>query len=53
MSDSWVVQNLNNALNTWNEKLAEVWELLLMSPQSFKSVVTYGLELIRSNPYPA
>ena len=36
MSDSWVVQNLNNALNTWNEKLAEVWELLLMSPQSFK-----------------
>ena len=20
MSDSWVVQNLNNALNTWNEK---------------------------------
>ena len=36
MSDSWVVQNLNNALNTWNEKLAEVWQLLLMSPQSFK-----------------
>ena len=36
MSDSWVVQNLNNALNTWNEKLAEGWELLLMSPQSFK-----------------
>ena len=38
MSDSWVVQNLNNALNTWNEKLAEVWELLLMSPQSFKEI---------------
>lgn len=21
MSDNWVVQNLENALNTWNEKL--------------------------------
>lgn len=24
MSDNWVVQNLENALNTWNEKLAEM-----------------------------
>ncbi|MGE9875588.1 hypothetical protein ACQQ9V_06665 [Hornefia butyriciproducens] len=36
MSDNWVVQNLQNALNTWNEKLAEVWQLLTMSPKSFK-----------------
>ena len=36
MSDSWVVQNLQNALTTWNEKLAEVWKLLTMSPESFK-----------------
>lgn len=35
-SDNWVVQNLENALNTWNEKMAEVWSLLTMSPQSFK-----------------
>lgn len=27
MSDNWVVQNLENALNTWNEKLAEIWHL--------------------------
>ena len=36
MSDSWVVQNLQNALNTWNEKLTEVWQLVSQSPESFK-----------------
>ena len=36
MSDNWVVQNLENALNTWNEKLAEVWQLITQSPESFK-----------------
>lgn len=36
MSDNWVVQNLNKALGTWNEKLAEVWVLLTQSPQEFK-----------------
>ena len=35
-SDNWVVQNLQNALDTWNNKMAEVWSLLTMSPQSFK-----------------
>ena len=28
MSDNWVVQNLQNSLDTWNKKLAEVWTLL-------------------------
>ena len=36
MSDNWIVQNLNSALNTWNEKLAEIWMLLTQSPESFK-----------------
>ena len=36
MSDNWVVQNLENTLNTWNEKLAEIWQLITMSPQDFK-----------------
>ena len=36
MSDNWVVQNLQNSLDTWNEKLSEVWQLLTMSPQQFK-----------------
>jgi len=36
MSDNWVVQNLENALETWNEKLSEIWTLITQSPQSFK-----------------
>ena len=36
MSDNWVVQNLQNSLNTWNEKLTEVWSLLTESPENFK-----------------
>ena len=36
MSDNWVVQNLQNALNTWNEKLAEIWQLITQSPEEFK-----------------
>lgn len=37
MSDNWVVQNLQNSLNTWNEKLNEVWTLLTESPEEFKN----------------
>lgn len=36
MSNNWVVQNLQNALGTWNDKLAEVWRLMTMSPENFK-----------------
>ena len=36
MSDNWVVQHLINTLDTWNEKLAEVWRLLTLSPENFK-----------------
>lgn len=36
MSDNWVVQNLEHALSTWNDKLGEVWNLLTMSPETFK-----------------
>ena len=36
MSDNWVVQNLQNALETWNEKLAEIWQLITQSPEQFK-----------------
>ena len=37
MSDNWVVQNLENALETWNSKLSEIWQLLTTSPQEFKA----------------
>lgn len=35
-SDNWIVQNLINALNTWNEKLAEIWAIITQSPKDFK-----------------
>lgn len=36
MSDNWVVGNLENALETWNSKFAEIWTLLTQSPETFK-----------------
>ncbi len=36
MSDNWVVQNLQNALETWNDKFAEIWTLITQSPATFK-----------------
>ena len=33
---SWVTDNLNNALDTWNSKLAEIWQLITQSPAEFK-----------------
>ncbi|MGF6990541.1 hypothetical protein M2150_001806 [Lachnospiraceae bacterium PM6-15] len=36
MSDNWVVQNLENALRTWSDKLAEIWQLITQSPEEFK-----------------
>lgn len=35
-SDNWVVENLQNALTTWNGKLSEIWQLLTQSPETFK-----------------
>lgn len=31
-----ILDNLINALNTWNSKLNELWQLLTQSPQTFK-----------------
>ena len=36
MSDNWILQNLENALNTWNDKLAEIWKLVTQTPETFK-----------------
>lgn len=35
-SGNWVIDNLNNALETWNDKMTEIWQLITQSPQSFK-----------------
>lgn len=36
MSDNWVVQNLEKALNIWNSKLAEIWSIITQSPEEFR-----------------
>ena len=33
---SWVTDNLETALETWNTKLAEIWALITQSPETFK-----------------
>jgi len=45
LSDNWVVQNLQNTLGTWNEKLAEIWSLLTQSPESFKGGAIWNVIL--------
>ena len=45
VSDNWVVQNLENALNTWNEKLAEIWQLITQSPEQFKGGTIWSVIL--------
>ena len=35
-SGNWILDNIANALNTWNEKLAEIWQLIAQSPETFK-----------------
>lgn len=36
MSDNWIVGNLQNALDTWNGKLSEIWTLITQTPETFK-----------------
>ena len=43
MSDNWVIQNLENALATWDEKLAEIWALLTQSPEAFKGGALWNI----------
>lgn len=45
MSENWVVQNLQNTLGTWNEKLAEIWSLLTQSPDGFKDGAIWNVIL--------
>lgn len=36
MASNWVIDNLKNAIETWNDKLGEIWQLITQSPESFK-----------------
>jgi len=33
---NWVVGNLQNAIDTWNDKLSEIWTLVTQSPTEFR-----------------
>ena len=35
-SGNWVIENLNNTLGTWNEKLVEIWQIITQSPTEFR-----------------
>ena len=35
-SGNWIVDNLNSALEMWNGRLAEIWQLISTSPENFK-----------------
>ena len=35
-SGNWIVDNLNSALEMWNERLSEIWQLISTSPEEFK-----------------
>ena len=45
MSDNWVVQNLENALNSWNEKMSEIWQLVTQSPEDFKGGTIWSVSV--------
>ena len=43
MSDNWIVQNLERALEVWNSKLSEIWRLITQSPQEFKDGAIWSI----------
>lgn len=43
MSDNWVVQNLQNALETWDSKISEIWTLITETPETFKGGVIWDV----------
>ena len=42
-ADNWIVENIQNALDTWNEKLTEMWRLLTQSPTEFKGGAVWNV----------
>lgn len=42
-SGNWVVDNLNNALETWSDFFGQIWTLISTSPQSFKGGAVWDI----------
>lgn len=38
-----IIDNLENALNTWSSKLTEIWSLLTQDPESFRGGTIWGI----------
>lgn len=36
INDNWIINSLETAIATWNEKLAELWTLITQTPQEFR-----------------
>ena len=41
--NNWIVDNILGALETWNQKLAEIWALISTSPQDFRGGGIWGV----------
>ena len=33
---NWIINNLENAIETWNDKLSEIWQIITQSPEGFR-----------------
>lgn len=44
-SGNWIIDNIVNALNVWNNKLQEIWQIITQSPESFKGGGIWGIVL--------
>ena len=42
-SGNWIVDNLEHALDTWNDKLGEIWQIITQSPENFKGGAVWNV----------
>ncbi len=42
-SGNGIIDNINHALETWNQWLAEIWQILTMSPQQFRGGAIWSI----------
>ena len=48
INDNWVVSTLESALSGWNDKLAELWQLISQTPETFKGGTIWSV-IVRLN----
>ena len=44
-SGNWIIDNIVNTLNVWNDKLQEIWQIIIQSPENFKGGGIWGVVL--------